>query len=206
MGLLQIPSGVDEARDNLRIIRETMERSTKHSSLSGVAGLLIGVWAILGVEATRRMVGPAPSDLTAHPTRTMMIWGVVLVVSAFTELVLNKRRAASVGKKIFSTLGARIVQAAGPSFFAGAIVTEFLFEQKMLGFAFAFWMLAYGLAICAVGTFSVRPVSVLGWAFIVAGTIALGLGPAMGLTMMAIAFGGLHIGYGLYTGVTRGDW
>jgi hypothetical protein len=67
-------------------------------------------------------------------------------------------------------------------------------------------MLLYGTAICSVGLFSVRPVSVLGWAFVVAGALTLALPPALGLTMMALSFGGFHIVYGLWTGLTRGDW
>jgi len=49
-------------------------------------------------------------------------------------------------------------------------------------------------------------VSYLGWAFLAAGAATLFLLPMYGLWMMAIAFGGFHIAYGLYTGVTRKDW
>ena len=40
---------LDEARENLRVIRQTMERSTKYSTLSGLSGVLIGLAAIVGV-------------------------------------------------------------------------------------------------------------------------------------------------------------
>jgi len=106
---------LDEARENLRVIRQTMERSTQYSTLSGISGVLVGLAGIGGVAAT---------------------WGV--------------------------------------------------------------WMFCYGIAICAVGLFSVRPVTFLGFAFVIAGAITL-LIPAAPyhLIMMAITFGGFHILYGI---------
>jgi hypothetical protein len=69
-----------------------------------------------------------------------------------------------------------------------------------------YWMLCNGAAICAVGQFSVRPVSFLGWAFVAAGAVTLFLPPSWGLWMIAVSFGGFNIAYGLFTGITRRDW
>jgi len=199
------PTELDEATENLRVIRETMERSTKHSSLSGLAGLLIGMWAMLGVFATGRMVGTTQYQLGSHPLRLAAIWITVLVISALTDIVLNKRRAARVGKRIFSPLGARILQAIGPGFLVGGLLTAFLVANHLTASVFALWMLTYGLAICSVGLFSVKPVACLGWAFVVCGCCAMVLGPSYGLPLMAISFGGFHIAYGIFTGLTR-NW
>ena len=66
-------------------------------------------------------------------------------------------------------------------------------------------MLCYGLAICAVGLFSVRPVSFLGAAFVLAGALTLFLSGPSHLYMMALTFGGFHILYGLWT-ARRDGW
>ena len=52
-----IGASLDEARDHLRVIRQTMERSTQYSTLSGWSGILIGIVAIVGVYITRSMLG-----------------------------------------------------------------------------------------------------------------------------------------------------
>ena len=65
-------------------------------------------------------------------------------------------------------------------------------------------MLCYGLAICAVGLFSIRPVSYLGAAFVLAGAVTLLLPVSSHLPMMALSFGGFHILYGVLMGRKHG--
>ena len=45
---------------------------------------------------------------------------------------------------------------------AAAVLTAFFVMHGLLFSIWGVWMLCYGLAICAVGLFSVKPVSVLG--------------------------------------------
>ena len=198
---------VQEAYENLRMIRQMMERSTKHSSLSGFSGIIVGLWAIIGVAVTRLAVQPNRAHhWLAYIAEFAATWAAVLVLSILTDLLVTKRRAALVGKHVFSKLGTHIVGAAAPGFTAGFVLTMYLLQQQRIGEVYGFWMLSYGLAICAVGLFSVRPVLFLGWAFLLAGAATLFLPHAWGLGMMALSFGGFHIAYGLYTGATRRDW
>ena len=192
-------ASLDEARENLRIIRQTMERSTKYSTLSGLSGILIGLVAIAGVLLTRTML--TKEWLTTHPAFTpelaiVAIWGSAAVLAIAIEFGSNKRRAVRVGKHLASPLGAHIIIAALPGFFAGALLTGFFAFHGLIFYVYGIWMLCYGIAICAVGLFSVRPVSYLGAAFVVAGAVALVLPPDAQLAMMAVSFGGFHILYG----------
>lgn len=180
---------LEEARENLRVIRQTMERSTQYSTLSGASGVLIGLLAIAGVWATYRM--------TLTVSTLAAVWIPVLLLAVGIDFVCNKRRAARIGKRVVSPLGAHIVLAALPAFFAGAILTLFFATHGWLLSVWGVWMLCYGLAICAVGLFSVKPVSFLGAAFAAAGGLTLLLPSAWGLPMMAATFGGFHIGYGV---------
>jgi hypothetical protein len=127
-------------------------------------------------------------------------------VSVATDFVATKSRAVRVGKVVFSKLGAHMVGAAAPGFAAGLILTLYLVSHGQVDAIWPYWMLCYGLAICAVGQFSVRPVSYLGWAFVLSGAASLFLPAGYGLWMIALSFGGFHIAYGLYTGITRRDW
>jgi len=215
---------LDEAREHLRVIRQTMERSTKYSTLSGLSGVLIGLVAIVGVWLTHRLappplpmwIGPQPGssasaglpavqdyayagssagqDYTLH---VGVIWLAVLALAIAIDFVANKRRAARVGKTVMSPIGGHIILAALPAFFGGAVLTYFLLQHNLSFSVWGVWMLCYGLAICAVGLFSVKPVSVLGGAFVLAGAVTLLLPPSAQLPMMALTFGGFHIGYGI---------
>ncbi len=204
---------LDEAREHLRVIRQTMERSTKYSTLSGLSGVLIGLVAIVGVWLTHALTPPAfllgpasqPGATSSQPLQLRqdytlhvgVIWLAVLVLAIAIDFVANKRRAARVGKTVISPIGGHIILAALPAFFGGAILTVFFAGHDLLFSVWGVWMLCYGLAICAVGLFSVKPVSVLGGAFVVAGAVTLLLPPAAQLPMMALTFGGFHIGYGV---------
>ncbi|MBV9786767.1 MAG: hypothetical protein JOZ51_01225 [Chloroflexi bacterium] len=202
------PGQVQEAYDNLRVIRQVMERSTKYSTLSGFSGVIVGCWALLGVAITRWLILPLErrEPFTASVTALAATWMAVFALSVATDLLVTKSRAVRVGKQVFSRLGLHMVAAAAPGFSAGLAITLYFVSRGQVNAVWPFWMLSYGIAICAVGQFSVRPVSYLGWAFLAAGAATLFLLPMYGLWMMAIAFGGFHIAYGLYTGVTRKDW
>ncbi len=191
---------LDEARENLRVIRQVMERSTKYSTLSGLSGVLIGLAAIAGVAATAHV-----QNVYAHPLTLALIWLAVLAVAVAVDFARNKRRAAQVGKRVVSPLGAHILVAALPAFFAGALLTVFFGLHHLLFYVWGVWMLCYGLAICAVGLFSVRPVSYLGLAFVLAGALTLFIGLPYHLSMMCLTFGGFHIAYGLWT-ARRDGW
>ncbi len=203
---------LDEAREHLRVIRQTMERSTKYSTLSGLSGVLIGCVAIVGVVLTNSIVRQAhafsaPSQaerlrsLRAFEHRQFAelaaVWTTVLVLAIAIDFVANKRRAARVGKTVMSPIGGHIILAALPAFFGGAVLTYFFIMHNLAFSVWGVWMLCYGLAICAVGLFSVKPVSVLGGAFVLAGAVTLLLPPSAQLPMMALTFGGFHIGYGI---------
>ena len=190
---------LDEARENLRVIRQTMERSTKYSTLSGLSGVLIGLTAIAGVLVTRRLIGLGlehHQPLKAVQPTLGLVWLLVLAFAVSIEFAWNKRRAARIGKRVASPLGAHIIVAALPSGIAAAVLTAFFYLNNLFASVWGVWMLCYGLAICAVGLFSVRPVTYLGAAFVLAGGVTLLLPNHLHLFMMALTFGGFHILYG----------
>jgi hypothetical protein len=137
------------------------------------------------------------------------IWAAILLLSLLVDSLLTKRRAAQVGKRAFSPLGKHLTRAAAPGFcMALALSLFYVIHPTMIGpYIYGIWMLCYAASLLAVGMFSVTEVSTLGWAFLVAGVITLLLpigwwiGPR---GMMALAFGGLHIVYGIWMGYRYG--
>ncbi len=194
---------LEEARENLRVIRQTMERSTKYSTLSGLSGVLIGLTAIASVLVTSHVLGTALDPAAAYP-KLGLLWLLTLALAVGIEFACNKRRAKSIGKRVASPLGAHIIVAALPAFVAALALTVFFVVHGLAPFVWGIWMLTYGLAICAVGLFSVRPVSYLGAAFVLAGAVTLLLPVQVALAMMALTFGGFHIVYGVLMGRRHG--
>ena len=151
-----------------------------------------GLASIVGCLVTHSL-GPDPGNF---PVAFLAIWSTVIVVAVGADYLLMKRRAAGVGKHVLSRLGKQMVIASTPGLGAGAILTLYLLQHKMLGDIYPLWMLAYGIAVCATGLFSQREVSYLGAAFLLVGAVTL-FAPGLGLIMMAVSFGGFHIAYGI---------
>lgn len=183
-----------EAGENLRVIREVMERSTKYSTFSGVSGILAGLASIAGCLATRRFC----PDPNTNRSLFLTIWTLVICFAIGADYLLTKRRAASVGKHIISHLGKQMAFGAIPGLGSGALLTLFFMRHQMLGLIYPIWMLCYGVAVCSVGLFSQREVRGLGAAFLLAGAVTMLLSPHWGLMMMAVSFGGFHILYGIF--------
>ena len=172
-----------------------MERSTKHSTLSGLSGILAGFYALAAAFF-------APTAVTTFYDKAMfcLTWGATLALAGITDILLTKRRAAQVGKRAFSPLGAQLSRAAAPGLLMGVGVTLFhLLHPQALGtYVYGMWILSYAVALLAIGMLSRKEVSIMGWAFLLAGIVALVLpdgfivGPR---ALMAATFGGFHIVY-----------
>ena len=183
--------GSAEATENLRIIRDLMERSTRYSTFSGLSGVLAGTAAVLG----------AILDFQLKPNARLflVIWSTVLVFTLCTDYLLTKRKAAQVGKHVLSRLGKQMVLASAPGLGLSVLLTWFCWQNHILSQIYPLWMLCYGVAVCSVGLFSQSEVSKLGRAFLLVGAVTLFF-PAYGLHAMALSFGGFHIVYGVLMG------
>jgi hypothetical protein len=191
---LQEPSP-REAEENLRVIRELMERSTRYSTFSGLSGIMAGTASIVGCLVTRHLQQTHPT-LESARIPFLITWSLVIFFAIGVDYLLTKRHAARVGKRIVSRLGKQMAYASIPGLGTGGLLTLYMLEHKLLADVFPVWMLCYGLAVCAVGLFSQREVKVLGACFLAAGAATL-LMPQIGLAMTAVTFGGFHIVYGL---------
>jgi hypothetical protein len=182
------------AHENLRVIRDLMERSTRYSTFSGLSGVLAGTASIVGCLVTRTLIGPAGTENAAT---FLTIWSLVIVFAIGADYLWMKRRAARVGKRIVSQLGKQMLIACAPGLGAGTLLTFFFLQHGLMAHIYPLWMLCYGSAVAAVGLFSQREVSVLGAAFLLAGAATLFLPIAYGLPAMGLVFGGFHIVYGI---------
>lgn len=105
-----------------------------------------------------------------------------------------------------------LVRGAGRRFFlgffppalAGAVLTVGLVQADAFTLLPGTWLLLYGVAVVAAGTFSVPPVPLMGAGFMVLGTLALLTPLWVGEFLLGIGFGFLHVGFGLYIAKNHG--
>jgi hypothetical protein len=181
------PAMQDRAMDNLRFIRETMERAGTFTALSGWGEVIIGCTAVVAALVAARQ---------PHPAMWLATWvgEGVLAGGIAVGFMLYKARTARV--PLFSGPMRKLLLSFTPPMLAGAVLTAILFEHGLVALLPGTWMLLYGVAVVASGTFSIRIVPVMGAAFMLLGAVALLLPAQWGTPLLIAGFGGLHLLFG----------
>ena len=182
------PALHDRAMDNLQYIRETMERATAFTGISGWGQVAIGVSAL------------AASFIAAQQksfTNWLAIWCAEALVALLITGWSMDRKARAAKMPLFSGPGRKVVFSLSPPLFAGGLVTVVLYRAGLTNAIPGLWLLLYGTGVVTGGMFSVSAVPIMGLCFMALGAAAF-LAPA-GFTdwFMAAGFGGLHIVFGV---------
>jgi hypothetical protein len=175
------------AVDDLRFIRQTMERSGSFTASPGVGHLLAGLLALFGAWLAHRQ-----SDRSLW----MDVWLGTATLSVLVLWVATQIKARRNSLVLTSGPAMQFALSFLPVVFAAATLTAAVYpETKFLP---GLWLLLYGTAVFTGGAFSISLLRQMGAAFMVVGLIALFAPPRYGDLCMAIGFGGLHIVFGYF--------
>jgi hypothetical protein len=181
------PALHDRAMDNLRFIRETMERSGAFTAVPGWGGIAVGLTALAAAVLAARQP-------------TVELWLATWLAEATVALVIGgwalARKAHAANDPILSGPARRFGLSFLPPMVAGGLLTIALYRAGAPHQLPATWLMLYGAGVATAGAFSVRIVPVMGLCFMLDGAVAL-FGPAAwGNWCMAAGFGGLHVLFG----------
>ena len=196
--------------ENLKAIRSLMERSSRFISLSGLSGVLAGIWALLGAAAAYIYTGITPFDgqkvyyldvadtykwgIDYH-TFFILDAGLVLLLAISGGILLTTRKARKKGQKIWDALTRRLVLNMMIPLAAGGIFCLAMYYNGVIGFIAPATLLFYGLALVNASKYTLDDVRYLGLMEIVLGLIACFM-LGYGIEFWVIGFGILHIIYG----------
>lgn len=182
------PDAGSHAVDDLRFIRQTMERSAAFTAIPGWGMVAIGAIAL-----------PAAWFASRHSFdfRWLEIWITEAVLAVSMSMVVIQSKAARAGLPWTSGPGRKVALSFAPPVAAAALLTIPLFRAHLGPTLPGAWLLLYGVGVITGGAFSVSIVPVMGVCFMVVGTAALFL-PSFGNWAMAAGFGGLHILFGIW--------
>ncbi len=195
-----------EIRDELSSIRSLMERSSKFISLSGLSGILAGVYALIGAAAAYMIIQNNPIsgriplfELIADAVNVLLILFaiafIVLIASLLTAFVLSNRIAKRKGQPIWGNASKILVLNTSIPLITGGIFIIILLYQGYDTFIIPAMLVFYGLALVSASNFTFSDVKYLGLLEIVLGLVAACV-PQFGLLFWALGFGVLHIVYG----------
>jgi hypothetical protein len=177
----------DRARDNIRFIRETMERAGSFTAVSGWGGIAMGITALgAAVIASRQDTVLA----------WLLTWLAEAAVAIGIALWTTYSKARASGTALLSGPGRRFVYSFAPPLFVGVLLTILLVRIGSIAEVAGVWLLLYGTAVVTGGAFSIRVVPLMGLCFLVLGTVALFCPPNWGNAFLAVGFGGLHLVFG----------
>lgn len=177
----------DRARDNLRFIRETMERAGSFTAVPGWGGVAIGITA-LGAAAI--------SAGQARPDAWLVTWLVEAAVAVAIAAWTTSTKARAAGTSLLTGPARRFAYSFAPPLFVGALLTVLLARIGSMGAIPGVWLLLYGTGVVTGGAFSIRIVPLMGLCFIVLGAVALFCPWSWGNALLAVGFGAFHIIFG----------
>jgi hypothetical protein len=176
----------DHAVDNLRYIREAMESSGSFTSVPGWGGIAMGVSALFAALL-------AASILSSQ-------WLAVWLADALIALAIGgwtmATKARSQGVSLSRGVARRFLLGLTPPLIAAAVLSAVFLSLGETALIPGVWLLLYGAAVVSGGTYSVRPVPIMGVCFMTLGTVALLAPETWSNLLLATGFGGFHILFG----------
>jgi uncharacterized membrane protein YjfL (UPF0719 family) len=185
--VLSQPVPIDRrAADNLRFIRDTMERAASFTAVPGWGGVVIGISALA-----------AGAFSAGHSVRIQFsIWVAESVLALLIAFVAVRLKSKRLELSLQSRAARRALLSFAPPLLAGAIITAVLYQAGAVSVLPGLWLLLYGAAVVTGGAFSVRIVPVMGLCFMFLGAASLLAPASWGNGFLISGFGGLHIAFG----------
>jgi len=182
------PAPEVRAAEHLQFIREMMARSGSFTAVPGWGTVAMGVTAL----PTALIAG-----LQATPGRWLAVWLLDAALAAGLGAVALWWKTRRSGVSLRSGPGRKYVLSLLPPFVAGLLLTIAVWQGGYVDLLPALWLLLYGAGTITGGAYSVRAIPLMGVGFMGLGAVALLAPFAWGTVLLAIGFGGLHIGFGL---------
>src|SRR3984957_5845500 len=175
------------AMDNLRFIRETMERAGSFTAVPGWGGIAMGASALIaaGVAAYQPSL-----------ERWLATWLLEAAFAMVLAVLAIRRKAKAAQVPVLSAPARRFVLNFAPPLIVGGLLTAVLYRAGILAAIPGTWLLLYGTGVVTGGAFSVRVVPVMGLCFMFIGAVALFCPLSWGTAFLATGFGGLHLVFG----------
>ncbi len=188
-------------------IRSMMERSSKFLSLSGWAGIMAGVYALIGAYIAydilnfnpRGITDPSFSQIGDNPTllKLILLGIAILVLAVGTALYLCLRKSAKRNEQFWNATSRRLLINMSLPLVVGGLFILALMSKGLVGLVAPVTLIFYGLSLYIASKFTYDDIKVLGLVNIVLGLVSTYF-IGYGLLFWALGFGVCHIVYGIY--------
>lgn len=188
--------------ENLKEIRSMMERSTRFISLSGLSGIIAGLWAIAGAIVARVFIREFyfssinyRSSLLTLEIKLLITAAIVLIGAIGSAYFFTLKKSKKDKTQIWNKTTKKMLANLSIPLLTGGILVLFLMYYQLYVFIAPFTLIFYGLACVNTSNNTVTDIRYLGITIILVGLFNM-LFLGYGLYFWALGFGVLHIIYG----------
>ncbi len=185
-------------------IKSMMERSTRFLSLSGLSGVLAGIYALIGAGITWYWIffpttemgkDSTPKNFHELQNGILILGAVILILALASAWMLGKKKSHKASTPFLTPAGKRFLMTLFIPVIAGGLFSFALFHEGYFQLIPATTLIFYGLGLMNASHFTLSEIKNLGF-----GQLTLGLlgafFPQFGLLCWALGFGILHVIYG----------
>ena len=182
-------------------IRALMEKSSKFVSISGLSGVLIGCYALIGTGVGSYIISSTTTsmDQVVGNMSVLFLFIVlaisILVLSLLTGWLMARKKAKKNNQPIWNITSKSLLFAVSIPLVTGGVLALMLTAQGHYHMIAAMLLIFYGLALTAGSIYTFTEVKWLGIFEICLGLIAA-YSPNQGLLLWGLGFGVLHVVYG----------
>lgn len=184
---------------DLSEIKDIMNKSTRFISLSGLSGIMAGIYALIGAAYAYWLVTTSVRGYLILDGKIFNIILLDLFLIAFctiiTAIFLTHRKAKKNGERMFDKTALRAVIHFLIPLVTGGVYILIILNQHKYGQTGALMLIFYGLALINASKYTLGQIKYLGIIEVVLGLICALL-PGFGFWLWVIGFGFMHIIYG----------
>lgn len=195
---------------DLSEIKNMMNRSSRFISLSGLAGVFAGGYAIIGAVIAMVILSNhntaykdqytgvlVSADNPQLISQLALVAIGVLVLAIGTAILLTTKKAKKNNQKIWDSTSRRLLINFFIPLVAGGIFCLVLLQYGLIGLIAPSMLIFYGLALIHASKYTFGDLISLGYANVIIGLIATQF-IGFGLYFWALGFGVFHIIYGIW--------
>ena len=189
--------------DDIAHIRSIMEKSSRFLSLSGWAGVLPGIYALIGLAIAYPMLrdaGPIEIPAGTHSFHHPLVWQLtllalaVLLLSLFSSWIACMRKARHNNQSTWTPAIRSMLLHFSIPIITGGCMLLWIIHLRAWPLIAPVMLCFYGLALIQASHYTMR---IIFWLGILEIAIAIPAGiPAFALPALALGFGIMHIIYG----------
>ena len=185
-------------------IKKLMNKSSRFISLSGLSGILAGIYALVGAFIAHGIINKIKLENNAvkrflvsyEAVGSLLIVSVVVIIlSVVTGIYLTSKKAKKQDEKIFDKSSQRLVINFLIPLVTGGVFCLILIDKQYFGLLASTTLIFYGLSCVNASKYTLGNIRYLGIANIVLGLISTQF-IGYGLYFWAVGFGIMHIIYG----------